>query len=309
MAIAFLVFMKTVFAQSLTLIAHYPLKTNTNDTTGNNTPMELINTPFQEGGIYCTGNYLGYGGHDSCHACTPPITNFNFESFSVSAKFKVSEFPSNRKPVFVCGEWSRWLAYYLQPDSTIAMKYNNNHYLTSTVAYTLDTWHEATITYIDTVAKLYLDDSLALSFKLETIHSAKDADKKIGITDFSEGLTFKGIFSDLRIYAGDVYTKVSETPFISTTGSYLLSQNYPNPFNAATTIFFEIPNRSMTTLRIYDLLGQEVKTLVNEIKEKGYHQVIWDGKNNFDQNICSGVYICRLNSGSRIQIKKLLLLR
>lgn len=303
MIVSFLFMMQTTFAQTPTLIAHYPLKTNANDSTGNNAPMSLINTPFQEGGIYCNGNY--FHGSDSCHAETPPIINFNFDSFSVRARFKVNE-NSGTKPVFVCGRDYRWIAYYLQPNGTVSMKYNNNNFLSSDVGYSLDTWHEATITYSDSIGKLYLDDSLAISFKFEMIHGN---DKTVGITDFGYGLVFKGIFSDLRIYTGDIYTKVTEEPLISVARSFSLSQNYPNPFNPTTTIFFEIPYRSMTTLVIYDMLGHEVKTLINEIKEKGCHRVIWDGENNFGQKVCSGVYICRLNSCDKIQVNKMLLLR
>ena len=56
------------------------------------------------------------------------------------------------------------------------------------------------------------------------------------------------------------------------------------------------------------MLGQEVKTLVNEVREKGYHQIRWDGKNNYGQQVGSGEYICRLNSGDKIKTNKMLLL-
>lgn len=303
MILSFLFMMQATLAQTPTLIAHYPLKANANDSTGNNAPMTLINAPFQEGGIYCNGNY--FNSPDCCHAVTPPINNFNFESFSIRAKFKVSGYPS-QKPVFVGGRNYRWIAYYLYQDGTVAMKYNNNNMVRSDVTYSSDTWHEATITYADSIGKLYLDDSLAIRCKFGIVHGN---DKDIGITDFSYGLVFKGIFSDLRIYNGDIYTKVIEEPLISTARSFSLSQNYPNPFNPTTTIFFEIPYRSITTLIIYDMPGREVKTLINEIKEAGCHRVIWDGENNLGQKVCSGVYICRLYSGDKIKVNKMLLLR
>lgn len=261
--------MQTTFAQTPTLIAHYPLQANANDSTGNNAPMNLINTPFQEGGIYCNGNYL-FGDSDSCHAQTPLINNFNFESFSVRAKFKANA-PKSKKPVFVCGRDYRWIAFYLQQNGTVAMKYNNSNYLTSDVAYSLDTWHEATITYSDSVGRLYLDDSLVISVKFDLVHGN---DKTIGITDFSDGLVFKGIFSDLKIYTGDIYTRVTEAPWMSAANSFSLAQNYPNPFNSQTMIHFDVAKSCHVMLRVYNIQGAVVATLFNEQMKAGHYQKI-----------------------------------
>ncbi|MCJ7813751.1 T9SS type A sorting domain-containing protein, partial [bacterium] len=295
--------MQTILPPGMSLIAHYPLRSHANDSTGNNTPMTLTNTPFQDGGIYCNGNYFT---SPSCGAVTPYINNFNFDSFAIKAKFKVSEYPTGRRPVFVGGGSNRWLAYYLDHNGTITLKYNNNNFETSDVTYSLDTWHEATITYIDSVAKLYLDNVLAISYKFAMNHGN---DNNVGITDFANGNIFKGIFSDLRIYSGDVETKVEENTSGAVPESFTLYQNYPNPFNASTKIYFDIPDRSMTTLTIYDIMGHEVKTLINEVKEKGRHQVVWNGDNNAGQNVSSGLYMYRLRSGDTIESHKMLLIR
>jgi len=85
---------------------------------------------------------------------------------------------------------------------------------------------------------------------------------------------------------------------------YLLVQNYPNPFNPSTTIHYEIPNNGFVTLKVYDILGREVKTLVNQYESKGRYNV------NFNaSNLASGIYIYRLQSGSFISTKKMLLLK
>jgi len=84
----------------------------------------------------------------------------------------------------------------------------------------------------------------------------------------------------------------------------LLVQNYPNPFNPSTTIHYEIPNNGFVTLKVYDILGREVKTLVNQYESKGRYDV------NFNAvNLASGIYIYRLQSGSFISTKKMLLLK
>ena len=85
---------------------------------------------------------------------------------------------------------------------------------------------------------------------------------------------------------------------------YSLSQNYPNPFNPSTTISFKIPKTDFVSLKIYDALGNEIKTIVNEIKTAGKFSVNFDGS-----NLPSGVYFYRLTSGNFSKTKKLLLLK
>jgi hypothetical protein len=73
-----------------------------------------------------------------------------------------------------------------------------------------------------------------------------------------------------------------------------LNQNHPNPFNPKTTISFSIPNSSFVTLKVFDLLGREIATLVNEDKSAGTHIATWDGRNNSGVRVSSGVYFYHL---------------
>lgn len=86
--------------------------------------------------------------------------------------------------------------------------------------------------------------------------------------------------------------------------SYSLSQNYPNPFNPVTTFQFSIVNRQLTILKVYDLLGREVATIVNEILEPGTYQ-----RQFSREGLPSGVYFYRLQAGEFIETRKLLLLK
>ena len=86
---------------------------------------------------------------------------------------------------------------------------------------------------------------------------------------------------------------------------FALSQNYPNPFNPSTTISFTLQHTGLTTLKVYDAIGREVATLVNEVLEAGvYHQKQFNAG-----NLASGVYFARLTSGAQTQMKKLLLMK
>ncbi len=101
--------------------------------------------------------------------------------------------------------------------------------------------------------------------------------------------------SDISLGIEDYKTNVS---------SFYLSQNFPNPFNPNTTIKYSIPKSCFVTLKIYDLLGKEIMTLVNEEKSVGNYEINFDGK-----NLSSGVYFYRIQAGSFSDAKKFILLR
>jgi hypothetical protein len=88
-----------------------------------------------------------------------------------------------------------------------------------------------------------------------------------------------------------------------------LSQNYPNPFNPVTMIEYQLPEAGHVSLKIYDLGGREVRTLVDEEKPVGYHRVKWDAKDNFGQKLNSGVYLYRIQVGAYAQTRKVLLVK
>jgi hypothetical protein len=107
----------------------------------------------------------------------------------------------------------------------------------------------------------------------------------------------------------DGLTKKNEATEVSFMGSlavdsYALEQNYPNPFNPATTIRYAIPAAGHVTLKIYDVLGKEVKTLVNETKDTGRYEVMFDAS-----QLSSGVYIYRIEAGEFTASHKMLLLK
>jgi hypothetical protein len=106
-----------------------------------------------------------------------------------------------------------------------------------------------------------------------------------------------------------VFTEVLQNENSILPSEFLLEQNYPNPFNPSTTISYSIPQNggfesSIVTLKIYDILGREIKTLVNEKQSAGNYQVQFDAT-----KLTSGVYIYKLQSGKFIDSKKMLLLR
>ena len=90
---------------------------------------------------------------------------------------------------------------------------------------------------------------------------------------------------------------------------FALHQNYPNPFNPITTIQYDIPFDGNVKLVIYDMMGREVRTLVNNNTNAGFQSVTWDATNNFGNNVGAGVYIYQIKADDFIQSKKMILLK
>jgi len=105
---------------------------------------------------------------------------------------------------------------------------------------------------------------------------------------------FDGTFEYTNSVEAEVYS-----PF-----EFKLAQNYPNPFNPSTKISFSIPAPEFVTLKVYDILGTEVATLINERKEPGVYTI------NFNASqLASGMYLYRLQAGSYIETRKMVLMR
>jgi len=112
------------------------------------------------------------------------------------------------------------------------------------------------------------------------------------------------------------FDNVSVSPVVVTVekptempSQYLLLQNYPNPFNPSTMIEYRVPQRGHVELRVYDVLGRVVRTLVSEVKDPGSYSETWHGRNEEGRTVANGVYICELMSGSFLQTRKMIFLK
>lgn len=119
---------------------------------------------------------------------------------------------------------------------------------------------------------------------------------------FDQSSNLSGNSNVLKILIPDSVTSVKDNYEIPKT--FNLNQNYPNPFNPETIISYQIPISGYVTLKIYNVLGKEIATLVNETKQPGNYAVRFSGK-----DLASGIYFYQLQSGSFTQIRKLVLMK
>jgi hypothetical protein len=110
---------------------------------------------------------------------------------------------------------------------------------------------------------------------------------------------------------GERWTFDNGNPTITLPTDVKLHQNYPNPFNPETRIDFEIPKTEKVKLVIYNTLGNEVKTLLNDELQAGKYSTIWNGKDNMNNKVSSGIYFYQLTFGNNMQsiTKKLIFLK
>jgi hypothetical protein len=120
---------------------------------------------------------------------------------------------------------------------------------------------------------------------------------------FDRYFMYRGIYLSPQLATGASEPK-GELP-----KTYALMQNYPNPFNPETQIRYQIPQSQRVTLKVYNLLGEEVATLVDGIQNAGEHMVRWNGRSASGTAVASGVYFCRMQAGSFSDVRKLALLK
>jgi len=139
-------------------------------------------------------------------------------------------------------------------------------------------------------------------------------ERKVSHEILNQGLAIKkdpNFDYDLKLVAGDIdYVATMTEEILNNIPSvYSLSQNYPNPFNPTTKMNYALPKRSRVIISVYNVLGQEVTTLLNKEQDYGYHTVTWNGTDRIGKQVASGVYFARLTTKNFSQTKKMLMLK
>ena len=90
---------------------------------------------------------------------------------------------------------------------------------------------------------------------------------------------------------------------------FALEQNFPNPFNPVTIVRYDLPENNMVNITVYDMLGRQVKTLINQTQDAGYMSVIWDATNDYGKPVSAGIYLYQIRVGPYTKTRKILLLK
>ena len=88
-----------------------------------------------------------------------------------------------------------------------------------------------------------------------------------------------------------------------------MHNDYPNPFNPITTLRYDLPENSLVTITIYDMLGRRVKTLINQAQDAGFKSVVWNATNDYGKQVSAGIYLYQIQAGEYISTKKMVLLK
>jgi FlgD Ig-like domain len=150
-----------------------------------------------------------------------------------------------------------------------------------------------------------VDQAVALPVVIDSVQPLRSMYKAV-----ADGMTRTVVGKAMDLGAFEYgLTSIVRIEEASKLSRFLLTQNYPNPFNPSTTIKYELSVTSFVSLKVYDILGREIITLVNKIISAGTHTVQWDGTNSLGQKVGSGVYFYQVKAESGItKTQKMILL-
>ena len=145
---------------------------------------------------------------------------------------------------------------------------------------------------IETIDTSYLDtDYQVESTVYYRLQAFDDADNS---SDHTDPIDITVLWTDLGVAIPD---------------EYAIHQNYPNPFNPVTTLRYDLPEQTFVNIQIYDMLGRQIRTIVNEQQDPGYKSVLWNAKDDYGRAASAGLYIYQVQAGGFIQTKKMVLVK
>lgn len=175
-------------------------------------------------------------------------------------------------------------------------------------------WHHFAGTYDGFALNLYVDGEWRATTEWEGSIDLSEHPVNIGRNAEASDRLFNGMIDEVRIYEVALNEDEVATLYNYTSGvfdrknmekNFYLHQNYPNPFNPSTSISYSLPASAFVTMKVYDMLGREIQTLVNTMQPHGVYAVIFDAS-----TLASGVYFYSLQAGDQFfEMKKMVLMR
>jgi hypothetical protein len=166
-----------------------------------------------------------------------------------------------------------------------------------------------TLMYEDTLEQTHLSlSNIFIADSIAEIEEPDDADDLISCIWYVhafDGLELNekhhGLALDFSGYL-ELYNEVLPKDFV-------VYPAFPNPFNPVTTLRYDLPENGYVKIIIYDMLGREVKTLINQTQDAGYRSVIWDATNDYDKPVSAGIYLYQIQAGEYMEVRKMVLVK
>ncbi len=304
--------------QSGQLVAYYPFNGNANDASGNGNNGTVYGATLTTDRFGNANRAYGFNGTTNYIGVTNS-SSLNFQqSITVNFWMKVAAFTTGEQYPISHGNWTnRWKVsisnQHLRWTVKTAVDVKD---LDSESSLVLDSLYNVTVLYSGSDFEVYLNGGLDAFSSWSGSILTTSIDLTIGqVLPNDQAYNFHGVLDDIRIYnyalsvqeihdlAADV-TGVDDRSGSGVPLDFSLEQNYPNPFNPATTIRYGVPRRSHISLRVLDLLGRVIATVVDGTEEPGFKSVEWNAG-----EASSGVYFFQLTTPSGQLTRKFLLIR
>ncbi len=311
------------------LVAYYPFTGNANDQSGfghHGTASGAVLVSDRAG----NPNSAYYFDGINDYIRVPNKSSLNFQNaITINFWIKVGQFFSREIYLLSHGSYeNRWkisitpeqkrLRWTIRTDSPINSGIKD---LDSETSLVTETYYNLTVLYSGFDFEIYVNGELDAfsSWSGQILPTSIDLMIAQRLPN-DNNYNFKGVLDDIRIY--NYALSVAEIQYIyyeqvsvqdqftdQIPSEFQLEQNFPNPFNSKTTIRYQIKEAGHVYIEIYDVLGQKVKTLIDQHQPAGYYTIGWDGTNEQGQVLASGIYIMELKSGSFKQSRKLAIVK
>ena len=311
------------------LIAYYPFNGNANDQSGfghHGTASGTVLVSDRSG----NPNSAYYFDGINDYIRVPNKSSLNFQNaITINFWMKVGQFFGREIYLLSHGSYENRCKISITPEQkklrwTIKTNSPTNSGikdLDSETPLITDTYYNITVLYSGSDIEIYINGELDAfsSWSGQILPTSIDLMMAQRLPTDSN-YNFKGVMDDIRIYnyalsVAEIQNIYNEQVSVQNSFSnpipneYQLEQNFPNPFNAKTTIRYQLKKAAHVNVEIYDILGQKVRTLIDQNQPAGYYTILWDGANEQGQTLASGIYIFRLKSHSFTKSRKLVIVK
>lgn len=312
----------TTLHQSGDLVAFYPFNGNANDLSGFNNN-GTVNGPILVSDRWGTPSsaYSFDGINDNITVASSSSLNFQ-NSITLNFWMKIGEFYEREAYPVSHGNWeNRWKISLTNKHLRWTVKTTAGvKDLDSETELMLNTLYNVTTIYDGNDFEIYLNGKLDSFTSFSGLILTTPVSLMIGqVLPGNTQYNFKGVLDDIRIYNYALsynsiqslidFSTQNETETLKIPENFLLSQNFPNPFNNQTLLKYEVPFLTGIKIELYNVLGEKIKSLYEGEKNAGIYFVSWDGTDNNNSLVGSGVYFVKFSADEFSDTKKIVLLK